>query len=776
LLFAAGLFFFAVLSLSIYVKDPDSVTLKSSVTAKEPVRRSLGTSAKDAKRIGSRQRPQIHSIPGTPLKLLLASHNRLFWYDVANDTVQVLHEGEGVHYGIFPGERSEDGRLKTVWNVIRPHNWHPKTSEEFLVQFDAETGSEVSRVRIHSRFTHDAVRRGDRVYLANTEGGEVQELRYPDMKKLRSMRLFSLKQHVNTLAPLETGAVWAVLHNLGKSDAVRIDLNADPVPRVSGKVRGVGSKAHGLVALSPVSAPASSDAASDAAASGSSGGATGRLLVLDSEAGGLVEVDAGSGEVHSRWQAPADESPSKFLKGLCVVDGVAYFGVNVWGSRESRDSTGNDAELAAVDLASGSLLWRRRVPSHGLLNIVAAPQLGEESTYMAMAAEGGVAAAAAATAGENKEGAGEHGHAKQEEQHRRQQGQQHHQEKKQATKHEAGSSSSSKSKSSSSSSHSHAHDRKAISTTTSAAGNSSISMTGLGGVATGINDPRVAAATQKLIDMGYPPVVSGYWSSGQPHLDLKTKDTAKCWEAGLSLPLMRLNIERLRERVINMPDDMWSPVRQRRENAAVDGRKDNMDKFKPGVEALFMVFSDQSTEHVYRFPYYEYFKDVVEPLVEQIIGPADMNKIVRLQFARMKPGIEIKMHKDMGGYARFAHRIHLPVVSNSNVSFQVCPNLERSYVEEGKAAARRNRRLGEQQQGLREDDCVAIPMEEGMVFELNNRVLHLVLNHSNLKRVQMVVDVAEEPRQPRRLKPGTVCRYESAVMVCPPEGILPDDV
>ncbi len=34
--------------------------------------------------------------------------------------------------------------------------------------------------------------------------------------QLRSMSLFTLKQHVNTLAPLEGDSVWVVLHNLGK--------------------------------------------------------------------------------------------------------------------------------------------------------------------------------------------------------------------------------------------------------------------------------------------------------------------------------------------------------------------------------------------------------------------------------------------------------------------------------------------------------------------------------------------------------------------------------
>jgi hypothetical protein len=39
-----------------------------------------------------------------------------------------------------------------------------------------------------------------------------------------------------------------------------------------------------------------------------------------------------------------------------------------------------------VDLHTGALLWRARVPTHGLLNIVAAPHLSVSSTYEAVPA------------------------------------------------------------------------------------------------------------------------------------------------------------------------------------------------------------------------------------------------------------------------------------------------------------------------------------------------------------------------------------------------------
>lgn len=40
--------------------------------------------------------------------------------------------------------------------------------------------------------------------------------RCPARLQVRGMRLFTRKQHVNTLAPLDDKSLWVVLHNLGK--------------------------------------------------------------------------------------------------------------------------------------------------------------------------------------------------------------------------------------------------------------------------------------------------------------------------------------------------------------------------------------------------------------------------------------------------------------------------------------------------------------------------------------------------------------------------------
>lgn len=124
-----------------------------------------------------------------------------------------------------------------------------------------------------------------------------------------------------------------------------------------GRLRGVGTKAHGLVAWG------------------------GGLLTLDSEGGRLVWLEplkevrkseemgdetvmGPDGDIPYRstvmWEVPGG---GRFLKGLAVVDDVAYFGVSVWAPRQARHDPAADSELAAFDLRTRSLLWRRKVRS-----------------------------------------------------------------------------------------------------------------------------------------------------------------------------------------------------------------------------------------------------------------------------------------------------------------------------------------------------------------------------------------------------------------------------
>ena len=137
------------------------------------------------------------------------------------------------------------GAPSTLWVISRPHNWHPNSTQEWLLHLEIDSGKELGRVQvgrtwiphpvkewaecpawaagarllclawntplfkvsaqplqparpparpparqpaclqISSKFTHDAVRRRDKVYVCNTGEGKVLELALPGMTQVR---------------------------------------------------------------------------------------------------------------------------------------------------------------------------------------------------------------------------------------------------------------------------------------------------------------------------------------------------------------------------------------------------------------------------------------------------------------------------------------------------------------------------------------------------------------------------------------------------------------
>ena len=50
----------------------------------------------------------------------------------------------------------------------------------------------------------------------------------------------------------------------------------------------------------------------------------------------------------------------------------------------------------------------------------------------------------------------------------------------------------------------------------------------------------------------------------------------------------------------------------------MDGRSKNLNQFKPGARSIMLIFSDQDGSGVYRFPWYDRFKQWVEPWLEKV--------------------------------------------------------------------------------------------------------------------------------------------------------------
>ena len=59
---------------------------------------------------------------------------------------------QGVYYGVFPSARVDaQGRPIAVWVVSRPHNWHPKTTLEQLLEIDLATGTALQLYNVSHR-------------------------------------------------------------------------------------------------------------------------------------------------------------------------------------------------------------------------------------------------------------------------------------------------------------------------------------------------------------------------------------------------------------------------------------------------------------------------------------------------------------------------------------------------------------------------------------------------------------------------------------------------
>jgi hypothetical protein len=549
----------------------------------------------------------------------------------------------------------------------------------------------------------------------------------PQNPQLRRMELFSLKDHPNTLAPLVPGKeLWVVLHNLGKSDAVRIDLAPSPPElattagaREDARIRGVGSKAHGLVEwFLPVPAEGSAEAEAEAKAAAASGnqgtGSRRRFVMLDSERGALILLDPHTGTIDELWRAPEGD---RFLKGLAVVDDVAFFGVSIWAEREVRDAVDRNGELAAFDLNGRQLMWRRTVPTAGLLNIVGAPHLGEVSTY------------------------------------------------------------------------------RGVYTPTPAAPRHTLPESGA----------TVAAVSAALATTGFPARVAGFWASGLPYLDAQVKAGAKPWEAGFQLPLASVDVSAAVAALRAMPERLWGREAQSVENAVMSGRDENMNRFKPGVDGLVLLFSSNDAAGdpdatVFEFPLWQkQWRRVLEPLLAEILGPADLANIVRLQLARMRPGVsDIKRHVDSGGYAKHAHRVHVVLQTNKGVAFETCGEIPaggalpaavvaaaaRGGGDGAAAAAAANlAAAGETAPSsngptvtltpsdVAREVCYVLPTPQGLVFELNNRCGHSVANRGDEERVHLVVDVDEMAHPRVGLAPGSQCHYDARLkLLCPLPG------
>jgi hypothetical protein len=121
---------------------------------------------------------------------------------------------------------------------------------------------------------------------------------------------------------------------------------------------------------------------------------------------------------------------------------------------------------------------------------------------------------------------------------------------------------------------------------------------------------------------------------------------------------------------------------------------------------------------VYMFPISSELDEAIDRCVNESVRmlctPAGV--VLRAMITALPPGKAVSRHRDDGLCARFAHRIHVPLVGNEGVVYKIG-----SY---------------------------RLRLSAGVAYDFNNRWLHAVENASDFWRVNLILDYLEDGAVP----------------------------
>ena len=170
-----------------------------------------------------------------------------------------------------------------------------------------------------------------------------------------------------------------------------------------------------------------------------------------------------------------------------------------------------------------------------------------------------------------------------------------------------------------------------------------------------------------------------------------------------TVPLGKVDCARLIEKVRAVPEEFWS----------ADGRRQNEFDVHAQTQSIIVKFCEGWPDiAISTGEGWSLLGSAVEPVIDEIVArhyPAG-GRVLRVIIARLPAGCRIARHKDVHPSFSIAHRIHVPLVTNPAVDFTV--GTER------------------------------VPPRVGFAFELNNLMLHQVVNHGSEDRIHLIFDYA----------------------------------
>ena len=171
-----------------------------------------------------------------------------------------------------------------------------------------------------------------------------------------------------------------------------------------------------------------------------------------------------------------------------------------------------------------------------------------------------------------------------------------------------------------------------------------------------------------------------------------------------------VDIARLREAVLAIPEAQWDA-----ENADKPNRFEALDRTRHIVFRFVSNFRDWRDS--YDRPLWADWKPLLEPVLSQATRDYGYarGEFPRVMLARMAPGGVIKPHVDANAAAKWPHKIHVPLLTNDQVTFFI--------------------------------GGVGYRFPEGEAVEVSNMAVHAVENAGTTDRIHLIFEYYD-PDQP----------------------------